>query len=153
MFPRITTLERIVLDAFKYSVEDSHKGSIEIEEDFRACMYFYLLNLLSKYPNVRILLSHNIETVMKIIKPDITIIQNDSYRIVIELKNMNRAKRGSIDFSTENAAKDVKKLEFYRDFFGRGFCIYFTKNRNKVSLRIAKWKVGYNRELYHSIEK
>lgn len=153
MIPKITTLEKIVFDAFKYSVEDFHKGFIEIEEDFRACMYFHLRSLLSKYPEVRILLSHNIETVEKIIKPDITLIQNDFYRIVIELKNMNRTKRGLIDFSIKSAAKDIKKLESYRDSFERGFFIYFAKNRNKVSPRVANWKVGYYRELYHSVEK
>lgn len=153
MKTRITTLERIIFESFKLSVQDFHNEFIEIEEDFRACMYFHLRTLLQKYEGISILLSHNLETTNKVIRPDISIIENDTYRVVIELKNINKTINGYADFSLKKAKDDIKKLESYSDSYERGFFIYFTKRRSKISPRIARWKIGYYRELYHSVEK
>jgi hypothetical protein len=145
---KITTIENAIVKSFKLSVEDFYSNRIEIEEDFRACFYFHLRNIIGHNTDIKILLSHRIKTK----KPDIVIRRNDDYIAAIELKNTNKINGEHKDFSTKSGQEDVDKMKLLSVFFQRGYFIYFTKKEHNFGLRKAEWKKGYYREMWHEID-
>ena len=158
MQTNIAFIEEAIVDAFKKTVIDYRDKKIEIEEDFRACLYYHLRPFIEEHQDLKMLLSHNLFFRNDTKKPDIVIFREDAwgekeYLIAIELKNTNRINGQWKDYSFDDGKKDRVKLSRWSKRIPRAFFIHIDKSDKDYSYRNLVWKGYYYRELCHLLDE
>ena len=134
----INQIDDAIEHAFKLTIRDYLNKMIELEEDFRACIYHHLRPFIDKHKELRILLSHNVKFKTEVIKPDIIIFRKNDYLVGIEIK---------LNPTLDGGKSDIKRLEDFSPYLRRGYYIHITKNMQPIRKTRSMWKDNYYREL------
>lgn len=151
----LKTLEVAFIDAFRHTIEDYKLDRIEIEEDCRASFYHHLRPTIDEHLNLQIYLSHNLQFVEKIVKPDITIVRANKYFLCSEIKIATKVNGKLREINVNTAKGDIKKIKSFQEGFSCGYAVRIENRENKVVANRKKyedWMPDYFRELYYLIE-
>ncbi len=147
-------LEKHFIDAFLETIIDYNEDSIELEEDFRAAMYYHLKkNIINNVKSLKIYLSHNLAFTQTTKKPDISIVRSNNYFICGELKigTNHEGKLSEVNFNS--AKQDIYRLKEFKEGFNCSYALRIQKNENSVIDQVENWMEDYLRELFYSINK
>ncbi len=141
-------IDESIVIAFRKCVEDYYKGYIELEEDFRACMYHHLRQLVDDNERLIMLLSHNVQFKTDIIKPDMIIVRDNYYLAAIELKVDGENSK----YSRKSGLDDRKRIKSFKEHgIKRGYFIHIDRTNKKYNFTKKDWHNNYYHELFHIV--
>ncbi|MFK7904447.1 MAG: hypothetical protein AB8B69_04945, partial [Chitinophagales bacterium] len=125
-----------------------YNGYIELEEDFRACMYHNLRSLIDDSERLVMLLGHNVQFKTNTIKPDMIIFRDNYYLAAIELKidgeNSNDSRKSGLN--------DRKRIKSFKEHgIKRGYFIHIDKTDKNYTFKKQDWHNNYYHELFHIV--
>lgn len=142
---RLSETEAEIEKAFKKTITDYKKYRVDIEEDFRACLYHHMRRFCDS-KSLLMMLSHDVGFRNETVRPDISIVRDDTYFVAIEMKNKNSSLVGG--------NSDIKKLRKYQNGYLRGYFVHIDQkdNRYEKHHRFAEWKNNYFVDLWYVID-